>query len=204
MSRTHYEILGVHRDAGTETIREAYRRLARERHPDRTAAGGPVAAGPSMPEINEAYRVLIDPGRRAVYDAGLRGQRVGPAAPAPDRDPGRPAESAPRTPMHPSHSAPARIPWRSLLVVGIVAIVGIVVLAQFTEPAEPLGPDGILRVGDCVEIEPDNDAREVACTGDPSVDRKVAAFVAFDAPCPGGTARHRDRQGMGVACVDFP
>lgn len=209
MSRTHYEILGVRRDASTETIREAYRRLAREHHPDRTAAGGPAAAGSSMPEINEAYRVLIDPGRRAVYDAGLRGQRVGPAAPPRDTaaDPGGPTTSAGDrvgAPMHPSHLGPARIPWRSLLVVGVVAIVGIVVLAQFTEPSEPLGPDGILRVGDCVEIEADNDAREVACTGDPSVDRKVAAFVAFDAPCPGGTAPHRDRQGMGVACVDFP
>lgn len=209
MSRTHYEILGVPPDASTQAIREAYRRLAREHHPDRTVSGNPAPDGPSMPEINEARRVLSDPARRAVYDAGLRGQRVGPAAPPRDHasDQGGPTTRAGHRaggPMHPSHLAPARIPWRSLLVVGVVAIVGIVVLAQFTEPSEPLGPDGILRVGDCVEIEADNDAREVACTGDPSVDRTVAAFVAFDASCPGGTAPHRDRQGMGVACVDLP
>ena len=149
-----------------------------------------------MPEINEAYRVLSDPGRRAVYDAG---RRTGPAAP-----PRQQPADTPAAPMHPSHLAPARIPWRSLLVVGIVAIIGIVVLAQFTEPGEPLGPDGILRVGDCIEVERENFAREVTCTGDATVDLRVAAFVAFDAPCPGSTARYQDRQGMGVACVDLP
>ena len=73
-----------------------------------------------------------------------------------------------------------------------------------TEPGEPAPPDGILRNGDCVEIELDNDAREVACTGDLSVDRGVRAVIPFDDTCPGLLRPHRDRLGMGVACVEFP
>ena len=75
-------------------------------------------------------------------------------------------------------------------------------VAQFTEPGTPRPPDGILRIADCVEIEPDNDAREIACTGEQ--DLVVRAVVAFDATCPNGTAPHRDRQGMGVACIERP
>lgn len=197
---THYETLGVAPSATDAEVREAYRRLAREHHPDRAGTGS-AASTYSMPEINEAYRVLGDPARRVVYDASLRGSTAG-ARTSPDPSPA--ATSPTPRPMHPSHLAPARFPWRSMLVVAMVGIVGVVVLAQFTDPGEPPGPDGILRVGDCVALEPNGDAGEVACTGDPTVDLRVEAFVAFDAPCPGVTEPHRDRQGMGVACVAVP
>jgi len=207
---THYDTLRVPPSATDAQIREAYRRLARAHHPDRVGAGD--ASTPlSMPEINEAYRVLGDPARRAVYDAGLRsGSAATPSGRSPSGSAGDrgadagPAGRADRVPMHPSHLGPARIPWRSLLFVGAIAMVGIVVLAQFTEPAEPAAPDGILRVGDCASVEPDNSVREVVCTGDPSVDLVVEAFVPFDARCPGATVAHRDRQGMGVACLAAP
>ena len=87
-----------------------------------------------MPAINEAYRVLGDPARRAVYDAGLR--RARSSSPPTASEPA----SAYTAPMHPSHLGPARIPWRSLMVVGIIGVIGVVVLAQFTEPGEPSGP----------------------------------------------------------------
>jgi molecular chaperone DnaJ len=198
---THYDILGVAPDADVTEIREAYRRLAREHHPDRVASSGSAALGHSMPAINEAYRVLNDPARRAVYDAGLRGAPMrGPAAPA------REATTEPPStmPTFPSHLGPARIPWRSLLFFGTIAIIGVVVLAQFTDPGQPPGPDGIIQIGSCVSIEPNGDAREVSCTDDPAVDLVVEAFVPFDARCPAGTEPHRDRQGMGVACVGLP
>jgi len=156
-----------------------------------------------MPAINEAYRVLNDPARRAVYDADLRG------SPRPQRGPAAPprptnSESAPTTPTFPSHLGPARIPWRSVLFVAMLAIVGIVVLAQFTDPGEPRGPDGIIQIGSCVAIESNGDAREVLCTADPALDLVVEGFVPFAESCPGGTVAHRDRQGMGVACVAAP
>jgi DnaJ domain len=199
---THYDTLRIPPTATDAEIREAYRRLAREYHPDRQASAGSAAgsvAGPSsMSAINEAYRVLGDPARRAVYDAGLR---TPTSAPAPDPSG---TTSVPTAPMHPSHLGPARIPWRSLLFVGIIGVIGVVVLAQFTDPGDPPGPDGILGVGSCVTIETNGFAREVSCTGDVSVDLVVEALVPFDATCPGRTEPHQDRQGMGIACVALP
>ena len=155
-----------------------------------------------MHAINEAYRVLNDPGRRALYDSSL-GATPGPSAAQPGGDASPPsARSAPATSTPREFFEPARVPWRGLALAGSIAIVGIFVVAQFTEPGAPRPPDGILRVGDCVEIEPDNDAREIACTGEQ--DLVVRALVAFDATCPNGTAPHRDRQGMGVACIERP
>jgi molecular chaperone DnaJ len=197
---THYDTLRVPPSASDAQVREAYRRLARDHHPDRLAAGGSEAGSVSMSAINEAYRVLSDPARRAVYDAGLRGPSAAtnpPTSASTDR-------SSPTPPMHPSHLGPARIPWRSMVFLAIVGVVGVVVLAQFTEPGEPAGPDGIMSVGSCVTIEPNGDAREVLCVGDPEVDLVVEAFVPFDASCPGRTVAHRDRQGMGVVCVASP
>jgi len=196
---THYDILGVAPSADVAEIRDAYRRLAREHHPDRVASSDRAGVEAEMPAINEAYGVLSDPARRAVYDATLRGGPASVRGPAAPRMTG--FDPAPTMPTFPSHLGPARIPWRSVMFFATLAIVGIVVLAQFSEPGEPRGPDGIIRIGSCVTIEPNGDAREVLCTADPAVDLVVEAFVPFDDSCPGGTVAHRDRQGMGVACV---
>lgn len=198
---THYDVLGVPPSASTDQIRESFRRLAREHHPDRAVASGRVGGEASMAAINEAYRVLNDPARRAVYDASLRGGPTrGPAAP-PSSTSTSSVDAGPTMPTFPSHLAPARFPWRSVSFFAVLAIIGVVVLAQFTEPSEPQGPDGIIQIGSCVTIEPNGDAREVLCTDDPTVDLKVEAFVPFSDSCPGGTVAHRDRQGMGVACI---
>jgi hypothetical protein len=74
---SHYEILGVPPTASAEEIRAAFRAAARTRHPD---AGGSPAA---MRQLNAAWHVLSDPGRRALYDRA----RSGPAAPARDGAP---------------------------------------------------------------------------------------------------------------------
>jgi molecular chaperone DnaJ len=200
---THYDTLRVPPSASDAQIREAYRRLARDHHPDRQASSGSAAGSASMQAINEAYRVLGDPARRAVYDASLRRSSDATATPS-SSEPAWQTTSGATTPMHPSHLGPARFPWRGTLFVALVGILGVVVLAQFTEPGEPAGPDGIMSVGSCVTIEPNGDAREVLCSGDPEADLVVEAFVPFDASCPGGTVAHRDRQGMGVVCVRLP
>jgi curved DNA-binding protein len=63
--RDYYETLGVPRDASNEDIRKAYRKLARENHPDVNKDAG---AEDRFKEISEAYEVLRDPDKRKRYD----------------------------------------------------------------------------------------------------------------------------------------
>src|ERR1700716_2396411 len=70
-----YQTLGVRRGAGDEEVKKAYRKLAMECHPDRN--NGSKESEEKFKAITEAYDVLRDPNKRAVYDrygeAGLRG-----------------------------------------------------------------------------------------------------------------------------------
>ena len=61
----YYEALGVSRDADEDEIRQAYRRLARQYHPDVNKEPG---ADDRFKQISEAYEVLRDPEKRARYD----------------------------------------------------------------------------------------------------------------------------------------
>ena len=71
--KDYYEILGVNKTAGQQEIKEAYRKLAFQYHPDRNR--GEAAAVEKMKEINEAYAVLSDQEKRNRYD--LLQQRYG-------------------------------------------------------------------------------------------------------------------------------
>lgn len=63
----YYEVLGVDRGATQEQIKQAYRQLALQYHPDRNRAPD---ATERFKEIAEAYAVLGDLNKRAEYDAG--------------------------------------------------------------------------------------------------------------------------------------
>jgi molecular chaperone DnaJ len=63
----YYEILGVKKDASTEEIKKAYKRLARKHHPD-VNKDNQKEAEKKFKEISEAYEVLADPQKRANYD----------------------------------------------------------------------------------------------------------------------------------------
>jgi len=65
-SRDYYEILGVAREAGAEEIKSAYRKAALQHHPDRNP--GDHKAEEAFKEAAEAYAVLSDPAKRALYD----------------------------------------------------------------------------------------------------------------------------------------
>jgi hypothetical protein len=98
-----------------------------------------------------------------------------------------------------SPSGPARFPWRFVIITGLLGSLIIFVASFFNESPTVEPPDGILRTGSCVVIEANTDAREVACTGDGDV--VVELLIPIDARCPVGTAAHRDRLGLGTACI---
>jgi hypothetical protein len=121
-----YKILGVPRTATREEIARAYRRLAKQHHPD---AGAPPS--PTMSTINEAWYVLSDRTRRAGWD--LAHTVVTPphwaastsAQPMPMRPP-RPAGTAtPRSAMDNGATA-------FLVIASAIAIVGAVMLGIYT------------------------------------------------------------------------
>lgn len=68
---THYEALGVERDASAEAIRLAFRKLAREHHPDRFQGGARRRAEDRFQEITEAFNILSRPDSREKYDREL-------------------------------------------------------------------------------------------------------------------------------------
>ncbi|MCX5795552.1 MAG: J domain-containing protein [Elusimicrobia bacterium] len=66
--RDYYAVLGVKKDASAGDIKHAYRRLAKQHHPDLHPEQDKAAASMKFKEINEAYEVLSDPQKRAKYD----------------------------------------------------------------------------------------------------------------------------------------
>src|SRR5712675_1269468 len=64
--KDYYEVLGVARTASEAEIKKAFRKLAREYHPD--VAKNKKVAEEKFKEINEAYEVLGDPAKRKKYD----------------------------------------------------------------------------------------------------------------------------------------
>ena len=81
--RDYYETLGVSKTASDEEIRSAFRKLARKHHPD--VAKDKKTAEEKFKEINEAYEVLSDPGKRKKYDQlGANWNQPGGFQPPPD------------------------------------------------------------------------------------------------------------------------
>ncbi len=67
---TPYELLGIDRKAGLEDIKQAYRGLAKELHPD--VNSGDEVAAERFKEITAAYNLLANRGARAEYDGNRR------------------------------------------------------------------------------------------------------------------------------------
>ena len=66
LEKDYYKVLGVTRSASADDIKKAYRKLARELHPDRNP--GDKAAETKFKDVSEAYAVLSDPAKRKEYD----------------------------------------------------------------------------------------------------------------------------------------
>src|SRR6476620_7323223 len=66
MPRDYYEVLGIPRDASEADIKQAYRKLARQYHPDRNP--GDKEAEAKFKDVQEAYGVLSDKEKKTKYD----------------------------------------------------------------------------------------------------------------------------------------
>ena len=88
--RDYYDVLGVQRAASEQDLKSAFRKLAKDHHPDRNP--GDTDAEQKFKELNEAYEVLKDPQKRAAYDrfghaafdGGMGGRGGGGAGFGPD------------------------------------------------------------------------------------------------------------------------
>ena len=179
--RDPYEVLGLSRSASQAEIREAYRRLARESHPDLSRD----RYSDEMAAINEAYRQLS---AGATASSGLRSDT---------RDVGvvnAENSSAARS------SRPVAFPWRGIVAASVVGGGAIVALSFFAGPDVDSPPDGIIQSGSCVQINESLLAIEVSCEEpDHAV---VGQLVPLDARCADGSNGYLDRLGMGRVCLD--
>ena len=91
-----YQLLGVTREASRDEIAQAWRRRAREEHPDARPAD--ADAPDRFRALAEAYQVLGDPGRRAAYDRALAGERQ-PVVRVTVRRPSAPGGTGGMTPL---------------------------------------------------------------------------------------------------------
>lgn len=178
--RDHYEVLGVSRTASAKTIKAAYRSRMRELHPD---TAGRVVDTDEIAAVSRAWAVLSDQKSRSAYDTTHATEAVSTPTPTPAR----------------FDVAPAKFPWRFVLTLIGIGTAAILLVAAFTEPGEPAGPDNLLQSGSCVDIAANGSVSEVICEG--PHDAVVQRLIAFDAACPYDTESFLDRQGMGRACV---
>jgi DnaJ-class molecular chaperone len=81
--KNYYQVLGLESFADADAVKSAFRKLARQHHPDLNA--GNALAEERFKDINEAYEVLSNPDKRAMHDAALqaKGARAAAKAPAP-------------------------------------------------------------------------------------------------------------------------
>ena len=72
--RDYYEVLGINRSADKDTIKKAYRKMAKKYHPDSNA--GNADAEEKFKEVTEAYNVLSDPEKKKLYDQFGLAQKI--------------------------------------------------------------------------------------------------------------------------------
>ncbi len=82
MGKDYYKILGIAKGASDDEIKRAYKKLALKHHPDRNKDNAQAKA--KFQELGEAFEVLSDGNKRAVYDQyGEEGLKAGGGAPPP-------------------------------------------------------------------------------------------------------------------------
>ena len=183
--KTHYQVLGVSVEASVDEIRRAYREKMRAVHPDINEKSANDSQ--RMTEINLAWKTLSSPQLRRAYDASVSVSSSSFVS------------SGSRSTEPVISYAPARFPWRGLVIASLIGAVLVLIAHAFTSPGVPRPIDQLLSAGSCVNIDSSLSAVEISCT-EPH-DAVVEQLIAFDRSCPLEMGQFKDRQGMGVACV---
>lgn len=205
---THYDTLGVAKNATAKEIRKAYLRRARALHPDRQQGRSPAdarRAEEAMQQVNVAWNVLSDVKKRSEYDDKLNPKST-------TRQAGQPRPSASRRPNNPPPRSPQPSPttngrrsiddepgdgsvsvWASLPVLIIVGIIlGILLVTAFDNndaggENRPVAPalDDQMRDDDCFLFVADS-IQQVSCsTG--RAEGRVVDIVPDPGNCPANT-----------------
>ena len=185
-----YAVLRVSPRADITEIRAAYRARMREAHPD----GGGAGNHADVARIAEAWSILSSPTKRAAHDA------LATAA-----NPRVNAASSSTGATSPYGSSPlpvgrARFPWRFVVAVAAGGAALVVLLHIVGGRNVPRGPDGLVGPGSCIALDAVGAGYEVDCAAAHiGVAREL---VPFDAACDSDTVAVRDRQGMGMVCLE--
>lgn len=76
MNKNYYDILQINQNASPEIIDKAYKTLAKKYHPDLQEENNKKEAEEILKEINEAYEILSDPNKKALYDQNLKNETI--------------------------------------------------------------------------------------------------------------------------------
>lgn len=76
MNKNYYDILQINQNASPEIIEKAYKTLAKKYHPDLQEENNKKEAEEILKEINEAYEILSNPEKKALYDQNLRNETI--------------------------------------------------------------------------------------------------------------------------------
>ncbi|MSY47403.1 MAG: DnaJ domain-containing protein [Actinobacteria bacterium] len=194
----HYEILGVKSSASIKEIRAAHRAMVRKLHPDANGLGT-ADFSLALAAVSEAWSVLGNPTSRRLYDESLTAKSRYRQAPNPKK------QNTVEFADEPEFEIPlvvvrAKIPWRFMLSLVAVGALLILFLQSTASPSIPQGPDSLINSGSCVAFDSTQAVYEVSCDG-PN-DGVVRQLIGFDKTCSSDTFGYRDRQGMGIACLE--
>jgi hypothetical protein len=193
---TLYDELGARPDASAVELRQAYRRRARQIHPD-LRPGDDGAAAEAMSRLNNAYRVLSDPDERRRYDlelalaaARVRAERM--VAEGRVNGSGRPP-----TTVQDVDDDGREIRFRPRLWIVVLAVLAVIFVFTAYAAGRPVSKPPAGTAGQCLPITGSD--KYVPCT-QPNIG-KLVTEVTPDQACPEGSFRHIIQSRNVVACL---
>ena len=189
-----------------QKIRAAHRAMVRKLHPD---ADGLETADFSLAlaAVSQAWSVLGNTTSRRLYDESLSVKSKNRQAPNPKKSTINENFEDPADDFVdevdfevPQVIVRAKVPWRFLLSLVAVGALLILILHSSSSPSIKQGPDSLIQSGSCVAFDLTQAVYEVSCDG--PHDGVVRQLIGFDRTCSSDTFGYRDRQGMGIACLE--